>query len=259
MTNSETILGEVFTPEITVSDPVLDNKAVQDVQPTSSYLEMLVGEGKKFADVETLAKAKLDADLHIKKLEEEAKAKIAKETNYDLILAKLEERQKPTVANQDPAVVANVKTNDLDLDRLLEDKLSKREQKFIEENNVKATWIALTENYGNPETAKAVVQELIKTKPYMKDVINKLGQTNPTAALSEILAFKAPHTVGNKSTNPLNTVQPMTGITEATITWSNAGKIRREDPKKYNSPDFQAMINKSIEHYTKQGQDYYKS
>lgn len=262
MTNSETVLGEMFTPDVASPDQGQVDKPVQEAQSSESYLNLLVGEGKKFSDAETLARAKLDADLHIKKLEEENKALRAKETNYDLILAKLEKEQKQSVAYQDPAAVAEVKTPNLDVDQLLEQfeaKLSKKEEKFKADNNVKATWIALTENYGNPETAKAVVQELITAKPYMKDVINKLGQTDPAAAIKEILAFKAPSTIGNKAVNPISNIPGVPQPPMAVVTWSEANKVRRNDIKQYASPQYQEMIKKSIEHYQKQGLDYYKS
>ncbi len=259
MTNSETILGEMITPDAPVADQRQSSEAAQEVQSKESYLDMLVGDGKKFGDVEALAKAKLDADLHIKKLEEEAKARQAKETNYDLILAKLEEKQRQPVVNNDHTAGVDVKNNDLDLDRLLDEKLSKREQKILADNNVTATWIALTEQYGNPETAKAVVQDMIKSKPYMKDVINKLGQTDPTAALNEILAFKAPSAIGNRAVNPMANISGIQQPTMAMVTWKEANQVRKTDLKRYDSQEFQKAIDASIAHYKSKGLDYFKS
>lgn len=262
MTNSETVLGETFSSEVASPDQGQVNKPVQEVHHSESYLDALVGEGKKFSDVESLARAKLDADLHIKKLEEETKALRAKETNYDLILAKLEKEQRQPVAHQDHAAVAEVKNNNLDVDQLLEQfeaKLSKKEEKVKADNNVTATWLGLSDNYGNPETAKAIVQELITAKPYMKDVINKLGQTDPAAAIREILAFKAPSTIGNKAVNPMSSIPGVQQPAMAVVTWSDANKVRKNDIKQYASPAYQQMIQKSVEHYERQGLNYYKT
>lgn len=259
MTNEQTILGETITPDAVASDPIQTSEAAQAVQPTESYLSVLVGEGKKFADAETLARAKLDSDLHIKKLEEENKALRAKDTNYDLILAELEKKQQPAIAYQDQAVAVVVKDNNEELDQLIESRLTIREQKQIQNQNTKATWEALAENYGNLEAAKKVLAEFVKTKPYMKDVLDDLGRNNPAAALKEILAFKSPDMIGSQSNNPLGDL-PQVGAKDApVITWSEVNRIRTNDIKQYASSAFQSAVAQSIAHYQKQGLDYYKS
>lgn len=260
MTNEATVLGEnLSTPEEAVADQAVASEAPQEENAQESYLDLLVGEGKKFSNAELLARAKLDSDLHIKKLEEENKALRAKDTNYDLILAELEKKQQPVVAKQDPAAHAEVKIDPASIDKLIDDRLSEREKAIIHKQNLKATWEALTANYGNPDTAKAVVAEFIKTKPYMKGVIDQLGQTNPQAALTEILNFKSPASIGNKSVNPLGTIPSAPLQADEVVTWSEANKIRKTDLKKYASATFQTIVQKSIEHYQKQGLDYYKS
>ncbi len=259
MTNSNSIMGEELLPTSTVQDP-----ASTDVQPVAeaqaSYLDVLVGEGKKFANAEALAKAKLDADLHIKRVEEENKALRNRDTNYDLILAELSKKQQQPVANQDLAAAPVVKQiENIDIKTSIKEVLAEERRVAIEENNFKATWESLAQTYGNIDIAKKVIANFIEAKPYMKNVINELGRTNPSAALNEVLAFRNPNDIGSLATNPLGDLPTSNSHPNEEITWSEATKIRKSNPRKYESAEYKMLIAKTEAKYKAQGKDYFKS
>lgn len=228
---------------------------------TEDVLSELVGDGKKFKSPEDLAKAKLEADKHISKIEEENAALRKKveglDSNYAAILAKLEEKKPTTVsATSDAAPVS--KPSDLDFDTLIENRLTAREQRRIAEANMAKCKELMIAAYGDVETAKQIRDEFLKTKPYMKTALDELLTTNPDAFIKEVTSFKAPEAVGNLATDPVANLKNIQIAAEGKyITWKEANRVRREDIKRYSSPEFDKLVRESAAYYKSKGIDYY--
>lgn len=258
MTNSASndfLGGEVAAPE--QAAPAADQTAA--VQETFSTL---VGEGKRFKSPEELAKAKLEADNHIRRIEEENATLRQKvegmDNNYKTILTKLEEKSNANVSaktNQDAPVVPK---EEIDLDTWFEAKLSAKEAKRIAEANMAACRNRMVETYGNIETAKKVRDEFLQAKPYMATALNTLLETDPEQFMREITSFKSPQEVGGTAVDPVGNMPG--GRVDANsryITWAEANEVRKKDIKRYNSPEFDKLIRESAAYYKSKGINYY--
>lgn len=135
--------------------------------PDEVKIEDLVGEGKKYSTVEDLAKAYLHADNHIKKIESEnndLRIKTEAAKSVDDILAGLKGTTENTDSShttptQDPD---NGVKEEVDLEKLLEQKLAERDQQSQAATNKKMVIDALSAKYGNRagEVFEAKAQEL---------------------------------------------------------------------------------------------------
>lgn len=263
MTNSTTFLEDKASAQSSaVSGDQTD--AQQNVTPqaesSDSSLAQLVGNDKKFTDVEALAKSKVDADNHIAQLEEENKSfrdQISQmDNNYEAILAKLDTQPNQSVSPEDHD--ADIEVDIEDLDKVIEARLTAREQKQLHAANAKESWDSLDKVYGDRARASEAIKELLIEKPYMQSVIEDLGKTNPKALVQEILNFKEATNIGNDAIDPTGELVSVTvNDAESAITWKDANKIRRTDVKQYNSPEFKALMEKSRQYYEAQGKDYY--
>lgn len=133
---------------------LFDQNKDDNQPPAEVKLDDLVGEGKKYATVEELAKAYVHADHHISKVQAEnndlrVKAEAAK--SVDDILAGL----KGTQGQQEPEQKDDTQdpdkssTGQVDIEKLLEQKLAERDQQSTQAANKKAVIDALSAKFGN--------------------------------------------------------------------------------------------------------------
>lgn len=256
MTNRNTFLGDEGKP--TDSTPQADQPS--DVkQETDSMTDQLVGENKKFVDTEALAKSKVEADAHITKLEAENKSfrnQISQmDNNYETILAKLDQRNQLAVSDTDLDATNDIE--EVDLDEVIEAKLTAREEKHLHKANAKDSWTALDQVYGDRAKAVEAINILLKEKPYMKSVIENLGKTNPKALVQEVTNFQEPSKDGNDAIEPSGEMPSITvNNDESAITWKEVNKIRRTDLKQYNTIEFRELMKKSRQYYEDKGIKY---
>lgn len=270
MTNSEKLFGSEEAgqdnAETKVDQPNVEQEAGKEADST---IANLVGEGKKFADHEALAKAKLASDEHIARIEKE-NAELRKKiessaSNYDAILEKLEQRKEnnhvsANKGNQDASEVSKNQSNDVDLDKWFETKLTERERKIQEQNNVAKARQALVNAYGDEEVAKAVYNKVLDDRPYMEDAFNNLIKTDPDQFVKEMSFFQPPEKAGNFAVDPVANVQGVNpGDSNGYITWAEAKEVRKKDLKRYASKEFEDLVRKSEAYYKQKGIDYYNT
>ncbi|MEE8598913.1 MAG: hypothetical protein V3S69_05305 [Dehalococcoidales bacterium] len=161
-------------------------------------LKLLVGEGQKYATVEELAKAAVNGQAHIQTLEKET-AELRDNANK---AASMEEVLKAirdgghvpsgdnNVADQSPA---NTDEKPLDIEALLEQKLSERDSVNIATSNTQKVQDALAAKFGNRaaevyrkagQDNNCDLDQLAKTSP--QAVIN-LVSGQPTSSSSQSL------------------------------------------------------------------------
>lgn len=260
MTNSSSLLGSLEPVPAEVVDKAME--ALQVVEKPASMVEDLVGDGKRFTDVESLAKAKLESDKHIEQVEAENKALREKlesmDNNYATILKKLEETNTPT----------NVSTHDKDanvdpvnVSKLVEEALTTREKEMLRKQNLRNSWEKLSQTYGNLDNAKHAVEELLKEKPYMTSVIDNLAVSDPDLMVKEMMSLRNPQVyMQSKANNPVDNLNTKMGDNTdegGFITWSEARKVMFNDPKKYSSKEFDKLVKASQMHYKSKGIDFY--
>ena len=263
MTNSQELFGEQEASpaqETKVDQPESKEQEVGESSPLSE----LVGEGKKYATVEELAKSRLEAEEHIKRIEAEnaefrkqQEATLKEKSNYDAILQKLENQKSVSNSDNQDAQKTSSSNQDIDIEDYVNQVLTKREREQFEQANISKAKELVAQTYGNFEEGKKVVDEFLKHKPYMTDAIRTLLRTDPETFVAEIKNYKSPDQIKNSAIDPVGDIPNVNfNVEEGVITWKEAQKVRKENIKKYSSPEFQALMDKSRAYYTQKGVVY---
>lgn len=246
----------------------------QDVQQTQeSFLDQLVGEGKKFSDVEQLAKGKIHADEHAKKLESEnetLRSTILEQTEkMDKYLEYLEKQTKtPTKVDSttESAVSESNTINSVGDSNNIEDVIRQtvssvlsKERQEVELNKTKETLSKrLSDTYGNIDEANRVISQLKEEKPYMKDILNQYALHDPDKLISELTNYKKPK--ANQAENPLGDISPVVHTDDFDFVSKEEWKeVFHKNPKEYNTPEFQARLEKSKAACREKGIDWHKT
>ena len=153
-------------------------------EPTSSsVLGDLVGEGRKFNDVEALAKGKLEADSFIEQMKQEnaaLKSDLEKQAYRLGVADQLRETASESTAElSDPnnnnggtSSTANTQLNssEANIESLVEQTLKKREQEGFAKNNIALVESELEKSYGT-ESPSAFMQLMGKPAPQASTLI----------------------------------------------------------------------------------------
>ena len=167
-----------------MTDDVFSSQT-EDKKESSSLVEQLVGEGKKFATVEDLAKGKLEADSFIEQLQNENKL-----TREQMIALESDKDKQATIADliktvqesnkQDPDNTNHVSEEDLSK-KIKDILLGEKETETKESNRRKANQAVLDKVKGDVEAAKSYVAEKAKEHGLSVAQLQTLGETSPTA------------------------------------------------------------------------------
>lgn len=229
-------MADIFNPEATSSD---------------NPLEQLVGEGKKYKDVNELAKAYLNADTHISELRTDLTS------TREFIASKLDELAKqreaqPAAPNVEtgsaptPAPVAPPKGEEEDLDTRIAKALEERDLTKRYQDNANIVQDALVERLGSvEEAAKAVIAkaaELGVDPSYMKQTaassprafFNLMGidpETRPSSSSTPAPSSDVnPQRLGDTSVKPNS--------------YAFYEQLRKSNPSVYWSPRTQQALMK---------------
>ena len=186
-------MSTLFDETKPVSDQTVSVDGVV-TNPTSA-MEQLVGEGKKFKDVEALALGKVESDKFVTDLQaklNEATSKLGEQDYAKTLLEQLQNASTKTntVNPVDNTVSAKpeddtlFKASEEDLKNLVEKTLKDRDAKSTADNNLKIVRDTLQKEYGTEATAKlkAVAAELGLTESY----IDTIAAQSPTALFKMI-------------------------------------------------------------------------
>lgn len=179
---------------------------------TTSALEELVGEGKKFADAEALAKGKLESDNFIEQLKKEkqealeaydaAKKEAGKQATIADLIKEIrnETQQSPDRGNQSLSdedfqeKVRSIVRGDLDSDRR-------------NANRERGNELVLRKVDGNVEAAKAFVAERAKELGTTPSKLRELSEESPAAfaKVMELGTSTAPASIASLQDSGVNT------------------------------------------------------
>lgn len=200
----------------------------------------LVGEGQKYKTVDELAKAYLHADTFIQQLKEENqkyREQVAAAKSIDDVLQRMEQAQQEQQTT-------HVEPDKVDISALVEQTLTQREAKKIQEANLLEADRLMKERHG----AQAV--ELFKAKaatPELQKLYMELAARSPS---DFVALFGEPQQVGNaiQSGTSVNSVNIQSRGTnresvEGTKEWFS--KMRREEPQKFYSSGMQVRFSKA--------------
>lgn len=249
------VLGEVLPAE----------EAPTDLSAPEDIVTTLVGEGRKYKDVQALAKSRLDADAYIKRLEEENAALRGTDDKIDAIMKTLTSGSAPTVATQPAPTPEASKGTDVDLraeiDRVLGEKANAEKQAALQaaaKANIQKTSELLEQEFGNKTAKDNALRAFIQANPERAELINTTASKDPELAVAMIksVVHKQEVKVGDPALGSSrgSIVAPGGGI----IKWSDAKNVLLNDPKRYRSREFQQIVNASQVYFTGKGIDYYK-
>jgi hypothetical protein len=225
--------------DATVFDPATVEQATQ------SIVETLVGEGRKFKDVEALAKGKLESDQFIERITNE-NAAMRKDMEALQLLVKdtLGARgnqpapSQPTGASVDPS----------DLSELIRNEITQTRQKEAAQSNLVEADRVLVAHYGTKEQAQKAITEKARELGMPVSWMTESAARNPKA-LYTLLGLgeptKQPVTPSSKptvNTDAANFAPTGAGSKVGTKEYYDA--MRRENPSLYWNPRTQQEIHK---------------
>lgn len=223
---------------------IFDEDHVVDVK-----FDDLVGEGKKFSDADALAKGKAEADSFIQRLVQE-KEEMRKELDQRLtaedLLKKITEKSTPA-----PSPDNQPKKEDIDVNKIVDEKLSAFEAKRRAEANQRAFEDTLRDRLG--DDFKTIVNKRAQELDLGPEFVRGLIAQNPTAAIA---LFDAKPVKDVFDAPPANRLNLRGDAPKQKRNFSHYEAIRKNDPKEYWSPRVQNEMFKQLQ---SQGDDFYRS
>lgn len=235
-----------------------DHKDPVEIDPNKDYFAELTGPGGKFdrtkyesdSDMyKAIARGKVEADKyvdHLKARHDELRqdwSKLREEYNAG---PKLKEYLDQLVARQSQndhvtPLVEDVKQPVFDpneIEKILETKLSAREQLRKEEANYKLVESKLTEHYGS--NYQSVLKQQVDQLGLDKDFVNELARKHPSV-LFRTLGLDGKK-VDNFQVPPMSSqrIDPFAPTTKRTNAYYQ--KLRKENPTAYRSPKIQDQM-----------------
>lgn len=146
-------------------------------------LEALVGEGKKFSTAAELARAKIEADNFIEQLKRENaeyRKEVQEKITMDEFLTKVRSEVLPKEQNQEgrlPPQNSEPDSKQVDLDKLVQAAIEKREAYNKTQSNTQVVEAELTRQWG--EQAGQKLQQKARELGTTLDKLKDLAQTSP--------------------------------------------------------------------------------
>lgn len=215
-------------------------------------LESLVGEGKKFDSVESLAKGKLEADRYIEELKQKLEGLEDTNSKLDNLLEKVGKSGESTSQNSTPAAnrensgePVSTSTNALDTDSveaLVEQKIRERVAEDTKQTNLNTVRQNLEQKYGG--NAPTIVQEKARELGMDMAELDALAANNPKAFLTLVDGGSTNTNENSLFKSSVNSDAFANKSKTIEKGWSHFEKIMKESKSKFYSPAVQAEINK---------------
>lgn len=214
-------------------------------QTNESFVSQLVGEGKKFKDLEALAKGKLEADRHIGEITktlDELRAEVAKQDYAKKLLEELnkapETRQDTPPPSTSSSNTETTTQNASDIEALVEKVITEKEKNRTVSQNIAIVGEEMEKKFGDKAT------QVLKTKSQELGV--SLDRLREIAAESPTAFFQLIGVAASRSTAP---TAPQSSVRSENFnpnsqerTFEYYQKIRKENRSLYYSPKIQNMM-----------------
>lgn len=214
--------------EMTTDD--LDNPQTEEGK---NYVDLLVGEGKKFKDLNSLAASNMHKDTFIQKLiqeKREIEAELQKRQTVEDIYKKL--KSEPPAGNP-PAESHKEETGPTatkpeDIERIVFDAINRKTKEQTEAENLRQVTTTLEERLGpNYQTE---MRQRVKELGIGEEFATSLAKTNPKAFL-KLVGADAP-AQKDLFTPPRNELRTVPKVSSEK-TYSYYEKLRKADPQAY--------------------------
>lgn len=186
---NNTIFNATEAPANQQVDSNVEPQVAPQPLPIPEELQDFIGEGKKYSSLEDALKSIPHAQKHISTLEQENKTykeQIEKVQSMEELLKQMQAQQMTKDEHTTPQV-ENEGADDLlnklssQLDSLLEQKLSLKQQETVHKQNAQAVTSAFKEAYG--DKAEQVYKGLSEETGMSIDALNQIAATSPKALL----------------------------------------------------------------------------
>lgn len=236
----------------------------QQTQTKESFVDHLVGDGKKFRDIEALAKGKLEADRHIGEITktlDELRAELAKQ-DYAKNLLEQMSKGSETGAEQPPPVTTsssnteNTTQSASDFEALVEKVITAKEKSKTASQNISVVGEEMQKQYGD-KTADVLKAKSLELNMSL-DRLKEIAAESPTAFFQLIGVKK----MGEKTSTSTGVTTQSTIRSENFNSYSQDRtfeyyqKMRKENRSLYYSPKIQ---NTMIQDRERLGDRFYNS
>jgi len=242
------------------------NANEQESQSGVTFTDQLVGEGKKFANIEELAKGKMESDRYIEELRvkiQEAETKANDEINQkiDALMDRLGTREPdPSPSNlstgsesdatsQGKPQNSDQNKNEPDVESLVNELLNKKEQEKTQAENLTLVNEALSKAYG--EKAGEVFNTRAKELGMSVDALKSMAASTPKAFLELMMTTAKDTTKSDSFSNSrVNTEALSTTSRDPNERgWSWYRNLRKENRSQYFSPKIQEQLFNDVQKY----------
>lgn len=229
----------------------MDNLFNQDNSTQENPLESLVGEGKKFATVEDMAKGKLEADRYIEELKQKLEATSNTNAKLEELLEAIKSRDTTSrTADPDPTKTGGsegkentTSFNPDDIEALVSKKLEERELNRLREENTRDVQAALSKAYG--DKARDAVASKMQELNMSEAEVTALAANNPTAFKRLFIEEAGGRTLNFDSTRRSEALKSSVSSNEKG--WSYYREMRKKEPSKFYSPSMQREFNAQVD------------
>lgn len=231
-------------------------------EPGASYVDKLVGEGKKYKNTEELARAYINADMRIRELRDESEDQATTELMLKQVLEAV--KSPTTPANTEEAPVTDTGTTQRpaigadDVKRAANEAVSAALGAEKAKGNAVRAWELLVQAYGNAPTARIAYEKATQSQG-MSKILNETGANDPAAAVQIVTNLVPPTSMPTGSNAPgldagsANAKVPASG---SAFTYTYCKEIRKKDPSLYRSKEFRAKMEKAT---AEQGDDFFNT
>jgi hypothetical protein len=247
-------------------DVAQDDKPVQEVsnaatsQEASDYINTLVGEGKKYANADELAKAYHHANIHIEELKADLEEyKGGKELLNEVLNEIRNSSTEPTTSTQAvPEAPVETRIPTEDVAKIVDEQFRSREKAEQIKNNVALSKSKLVEAYGSEEQSKAALVKAINGDDSVRQIIDNLSRTNPDMVVKFITGVVPKSTVDVSNTPAVTTQSaPVSHAYEGELTWTKCREIKRDNPRLYQSAEFRRSMEAAAAKASERGVDFF--
>lgn len=211
---------------------------------TITHYDSLVGEGKKYADQEQLARAYNNADIHIRELKDDLREERDDKGVMQDVLKELRTPAQPSGDNNASDDIAPAATPNTDVKQMVREAMSEEETSRMAKANMDESLRILAEVYGSEDNAYAAIRTYMGKDEAKRELVNKIGNTDPSALKALITAKKPPTQAAGTNTPGIKEEGSAGAVLLATgeLVWSQCKKIKKDDPSLYNSQDFRRKM-----------------
>lgn len=249
------------------SSATTDNSTTNETQQTQtkeSFVDHLVGDGKKFRDIEALARGKLEADKHISEITktlDELRAELSKQDYAKSLLEQMSKgsetgAEQPTPVTTSSSNTENTTQSASDIESLVEKVITAKEKNKTASQNISVVGEEMQKQYGD-KTADVLKAKSLELNMSL-DRLKEIAAESPTAFFQLIgvkkMSEKASTSAGVTTQSTIRSENFNSYSQDRTFEYYQ--KLRKENRSLYYSPKIQ---NTMLQDRERLGDRFYNS